>query len=1281
MKARRLLFSILLVAVFTLCFSSVASADCYVWLVGESCDLDRAFWDTTNYGDLNLRTDTLWADVLEREIPQDTTTNCYDHIIEGTHHTLTCDRISSKNQDLTFKTYFRGKVSNYKITEITKKEVTKILKKYVRTEEYECINETSKSNICMRDVFVDNPVTYVETTITPLDTKIENMNDWDLKSIRSFKTGEKRTYKIEWDDSSPTTILNVMRGTIEKGVASFPIVYYFSNEWRINPIGSYNSTSNNWGGTASGTELDSDNNITAIETPGSSSTGLTIGNNIGMDETPENYNRIPDLNWGGGTTYSYGQNFTANYTGTIAALEVVVRRNPDRCSAAGEDLHIDIVRGDTWETRTEVLANCEIPNADLSTDWHLYNCSSWNTTIPTLTSGNMYWMLFWEEGAEDCDGVGRANSHITDGIDSGAASTTFTSNQRSIYFNLYQNISAASSYTAIGNRTLDGFCPNYPDQYTWNNANFTEVDNDASNYAGLTVKFSNDNSTWSSETPYQDIDGTQQYACIQLIPNVTTDTTTTPRISQVQIDYESTIPPDVYITDPTNTTYYSTSADLNISSYDADGVDTLWYSNNSGAENNSISYPDNATLNFGVQGSYTIDVWVNDTSGLENSSSVTFYVNLPPTTPTPLAPTNYTNSSSIPSLVVSNSVDTETPSYYFEVSSDASFSTLDFSSSAVTEGTTNTSWTPTGLTEGSWYWRSLATDGYGNSSYTTPLYFTYDATPPAIYLDSPTNTTYYTTGIDLNYSVIDTNPTSVWYDFGSGNTSITGNSSVTFSAGSNNLYLYVNDSAGNTNSTAITFFINLINVNSSYVSPVIESQPQQIYLNVSATAINALNGTLFYNGTTISSTASYNDTSGYLIADFTTPSTNMSYEAPFFWNYTLNGVDYTTNLYNQSIYFMVPMNVSLSCVNGYSPAMCFDFADENNLTKHTANIDYNFQFGAFDNPNYKETYGSFTDAESFCLCVNSTFYNNYTLGFGEIQYARSGYADRRFYTFSTQRLSDQCINNTLYSLLSGSATSFLFDFSSTSLAPYVGKYSTLLRWYPNLNEYIVVEMGKTDDKGQTIMRVDTEDVDYRVGLYQTDGSLIKLLNPVRFACLSSPCTYSTQISEGDSDYTSIFDVEADIIYDEATELWTYIWNDPTQNTDSMRFVVTRERGDGSYTICDTSASGFTGVLTCDSTGFTGTLVGKAYRTASPETPILTEIINTISTPFRTPTGLLISFVAFVMLFLTGLFSPIIAIILGVVGLILAVKLGVISLAMFIAIGALGGIVLHFIKRT
>jgi hypothetical protein len=213
------------------------------------------------------------------------------------------------------------------------------------------------------------------------------------------------------------------------------------------------------------------------------------------------------------------------------------------------------------------------------------------------------------------------------------------------------------------------------------------------------------------------------------------------------------------------------------------------------------------------------------------------------------------------------------------------------------------------------------------------------------------------------------------------------------------------------------------------------------------------------------------------------------------------------------------------------------------------------------------------------------------------------------------------------------------------------------------------------------MRVVSEDVDYRVGLYQQDGTLIKLLDPVRFACISSPCTYDSRVSTTNISYGDILRVQAEIDYNENTSIWTLTWNDPTQNTHAMTLNITKESGDNSNLICSSVGSGFTGIITCNTTGYSGLMIGSGYRSASPLLPIIQKIVQIISSPFKGKTGLVLSAFIFLTVCLTGIISPILCVIFGIMAFIPGVLLGTIPMEVAAAFGVIGGIIIHFAMRS
>ena len=101
----------------------------------------------------------------------------------------------------------------------------------------------------------------------------------------------------------------------------------------------------------------------------------------------------------------------------------------------------------------------------------------------------------------------------------------------------------------------------------------------------------------------------------------------------------------------------------------------------------------------------------------------------------------------------------------------------------------------------------------GNNYNTTPIRtITLDTTLPVLAIVYPQNTTYSINVSELNYTYTETYPEDCWYsnDSGKWNSSVM-DAGVNFTnvipkENSNTWTLYCNDSAGNENSTSITFF-------------------------------------------------------------------------------------------------------------------------------------------------------------------------------------------------------------------------------------------------------------------------------------------------------------------------------------------------------------------------------------------------------------------------------------------------------------------------------------------
>jgi hypothetical protein len=226
----------------------------------------------------------------------------------------------------------------------------------------------------------------------------------------------------------------------------------------------------------------------------------------------------------------------------------------------------------------------------------------------------------------------------------------------------------------------------------------------------------------------------------------------------------------------------------------------------------------------------------------------------------------------------------------------------------------------------------------------------------------------------------------------------------------------------------------------------------------------------------------------------------------------------------------------------------------------------------------------------------------------------------------------------------------------------------------------VVEMAKTNELGQTVMRVQVEDADYRVALYQTNGLLVKLADPTKMVCLEAPCTFTFTVNSGNADYTSLYGIQGSIIFNSSNNMLTYSFNDPSQRTTEMTLYVYKDNGYTKTTICNNTLNAYIGILTCNVTGNTGLIVAHAYRSASPAN-IVASWIHEFRQIIARQIGLFGQFVISILIAFVATWNPIAAIFLTIIGLIYSLAFGLMSVQVIIAAGLIGGIIIHFIGRS
>lgn len=479
------------------------------------------------------------------------------------------------------------------------------------------------------------------------------------------------------------------------------------------------------------------------------------------------------------------------------------------------------------------------------------------------------------------------------------------------------------------------------------------------------------------------------------------------------------------------------------------------------------------------------------------------------------------------------------------------------------------------------------------------------------------------------------------------------------------------------------FLQNSINYNTSTY----ESSNELFTLNLTydTNTYNSISANFTYNNTIYQSTILTYPNYKIITNNISIPLVNSSVVNLFYWTIALTnstgGIEYyNSSINNQTVNKGTYLIANSSCPAGTSPMFNFTSLYEQNLSNiNLTNVNYNILYGLSGNPNAYTLNGSLTNIGEFSICLNNS-QSYYNIGYGEIQYSNSGMVNRRYYIFSNTRATNETINIPLYSLSSSDSTSFLFTAQTTTLIPYSNNYIGLLRWYPELNEYRLVEMAKTDDKGQSILHIKTDDVDYKIALYSETGTLIKMLNSVRFICQTNPCTYQVSVDPNPLDLTEYTNIQGDLTFNPTTKIFTFTWNDPSQSSQTMNLTVYK----GDEIICSSSAQGYTGVIYCDVSDYYGILTANVIRTASPG-KLFAQSIQDIKQSISDVSGgkeigLFIGAILLIIFAMIGSFNPVIVVILGIIALIPLFLIGGITSSILMAIGVLGGVIIHFIKR-
>ena len=308
--------------------------------------------------------------------------------------------------------------------------------------------------------------------------------------------------------------------------------------------------------------------------------------------------------------------------------------------------------------------------------------------------------------------------------------------------------------------------------------------------------------------------------------------------------------PIVSILSPSNTSS-TTNVGLDIThSINDTNLASCWYSNDSMSVNTTLASCANITDVTWSNGEHNVTIWANDSAGNENNGDITFSIVVLDLTEPNLTladPVNSTHTTVTGLNVTYNVADDYLDSCWY--SNDSMLTNTTLGSCA---NITDITWSETEHNISIW-----ANDTSGNLA-TVDVTFTIDTTAPTIAVEFPTNSSSSSnTELNVNYSAIDTNLASCWYNLDSQivNTTLSGCSNitgVTWEEGQHNITFWVNDTAGNIAQTDLNFTIDLTNPSLTLDSPVNTTNTSNPSLNVNYTVSDNDLATCWYSNDSMS---------------------------------------------------------------------------------------------------------------------------------------------------------------------------------------------------------------------------------------------------------------------------------------------------------------------------------------------------------------------------------------------------------------------------------------------
>lgn len=387
------------------------------------------------------------------------------------------------------------------------------------------------------------------------------------------------------------------------------------------------------------------------------------------------------------------------------------------------------------------------------------------------------------------------------------------------------------------------------------------------------------------------------------------------------------------------------------------------------------------------------------------------------------------------------------------------------------------------------------------------------------------------------------------------------------------------NSIGELNCVNKTYYFNNLNPNYGFSANVFGGVQQTITLNISQdkNMISSISAFLRYNGTKYAA-----DNNANYSTTFTTLSTSIDRTINLSWTLNISGTTYFLGNQTQDI---ITINIDDCSVYG-ELLLNYSLRDEEtstyiNTENKSIKVDLDIYKSGYSGV-FAEYSHSFS-ANNATICVDENLTQSGLSLYVITEYSADNYV-HEFYYIQNYTLSNATmpIAINLYDLKTVDSQSFVITYKDNVFLPVDGAVIETLRFYTENGTYKVIENSLTDEQGQTIAHLVTEDVQYSFYI-KKNGKLLSTFDNLIAACLVDPCQinlYEFQSITGALQWGTYPNLNYNFDFNKTTRVITILFSTQDSTPAKLNLSVDILNEWSNESVCNNVLTDSSGTLTC-----------------------------------------------------------------------------------------------------